>query len=176
MRLHEAQDQEGFVLWKDWKVVTEHDSQILSANERKCQGCGSNDLETVLDLGYQPLCNEFLPSDMATGPRTYYPLCLCYCHQCTLVQLDYVIPTHVTFGDQYTYLTGSSASLIEYYTQLAGRLVDRLGLGPGDTVLDIGCNDGTFLKAFQSLGVNRREERLLSDLHRNVIMFLFESK
>lgn len=107
-----------------------------------------------MDLGYQPLCNEFFPADDAPAPQTFYPLCLCYCHECSLAQLDYVIPTEVAFGNQYTYLTGSSESLIKYFTDLALRLVEQFQLQPGDTVIEIGSNDGTFLKAFQSLGMD----------------------
>jgi len=118
-----------------------------------CQGCGSHDLEKVLDLGYQPLCNEFIPVGEATRPQTYYPLCVCYCHKCLLVQLDYIIPTAVTFGDQYTYLTGSSPALIKYYDELALRLSKQLDLKQGDGILEIGSNDGTFLQAFQRLGM-----------------------
>jgi len=67
--------------------------------------------------------------------------------------LDYVIPTEETFGNQYTYLTGSSQSLINYFSELAQRLVDQYHLQPGDTVVEIGANDGTFLKAFKALGM-----------------------
>ena len=106
-----------------------------------------------MDLGYQPLCNEFSPVNEAPLPQTYYPLCLCYCDKCELAQLDYVIPTEETFGNQYTYLTGSSQSLINYFSELAQRLVDQYHLQPGDTVVEIGANDGTFLKAFKALGM-----------------------
>ena len=125
----------------------------MSDWELVCQVCGSSGMDRLLDLGNQPLCNEFLPAGDAPGPQTYYPLCVCFCHQCSLAQLDYVIPTEFSFGDQYTYLTGSSESLIHYYSKLASRLTDRFGLSPGDTVIEIGSNDGTFLKAFRSLGL-----------------------
>ena len=134
------------------KYSTERDD--MSGWELVCQGCGSEGLERLLDLGYQPLCNEFLPAEDAPGPQTFYPLCVCICHQCSLAQLDYVIPSEVVFGDQYTYLTGSSESLIQYYTQLARKLVEKFDLKAGDTVIEIGSNDGTFLKAFQSLGLD----------------------
>ena len=134
--------------------MTPEQSKIdLGAATLTCQSCDSNKLERVLDLGYQPLCNEFTPTSEAIRPQTYYPLCLCYCHSCSLAQLDYVIPTDYAFGNQYTYLTGSSKSLTDYYAQLAQRLVERLGLRPGDVVLEIGSNDGTFLMAFQALGM-----------------------
>ncbi len=122
--------------------------QLLS-----CQACGFQGLEKVLDLGSQPLCNEFVPAGEANRPQTFYPLCLWHCPRCTLVQLDYVLPTDRTFGEQYTYLTGSSRTLVEYYSRLASSLVSRHGLVPGDAVVDIGSNDGTFLEAFQALGM-----------------------
>lgn len=117
-----------------------------------CQACGSKELEPVLDLGYQPLCNEFRPSDELVLSQTIYPLCLCYCSDCSLVQLNCLISTSEVFGDQYTYLTGSSRSLVDYYEALATRLAERFNLSENDVVVDIGSNDGTFLKAFQSLG------------------------
>ena len=123
----------------------------MSGREAVCQVCDAGGLDRLLDLGNQPLCNEFLPAGDPPGPQTYYPLCVCFCHECSLAQLDYVIPTEFSFGNQYTYLTGSSPSLVDYYSQLASRLTEKFGLRPGDTVIEIGSNDGTFLKAFQSL-------------------------
>lgn len=128
--------------------------QTSSDQITKCQSCGGTGLEEVLDLGYQPLCNEFSPKDEPARPETFYPLCLCHCPTCSLVQLNYVIATNRAFGEQYTYLTGSSNSLIEYFGSLASKLVDRFGLGHDDTVLDIGSNDGTFLKEFRALGLD----------------------
>ena len=125
----------------------------MNDGQMVCQACGFQDLEKVLDLGFQPLCNEFRPATQASGPQTFYPLSLCHCPQCALVQLDYIIPTGIAFGEQYTYLTGTSRSLVEYFSKLAGELVDRFGLQPGDVVLEIGSNDGTFLAAFKSLGM-----------------------
>jgi hypothetical protein len=117
-----------------------------------CQACGSNELKPVLDLGYQPICNEFRPATEVVVSQTIYPLCLCHCSQCSLVQLNCLIPTSEIFGDQYTYLTGSSKSLIDYYEALAPRLAERFNLTENDVIVDIGSNDGTFLKVFKDLG------------------------
>lgn len=111
-------------------------------------------MEAILDLGYQPLCNEFWPASEPARPQTFYPLSLCRCNECSLVQIDYVIPTEDAFGEQYTYLTGTSRSLVDYYTKLAASLTLRLGLKPGDAIIEMGSNDGTLLKAFQDLGMN----------------------
>lgn len=126
----------------------------MSNQSPGCQVCGCQELDTVLDLGYQPLCNEFWPAGEPARPQTFYPLCLCRCTQCSLVQIDYVISTAEAFGEQYTYLTGTSRSLVDYYAKLASSLTERLGLKPGDAIVEIGSNDGTFLKSFQGLGMS----------------------
>jgi len=119
-----------------------------------CQVCGSFDLKEVLNLGLQPLCNEFkLPSQL-NSPETYYPLSLVYCEDCETVQLSYIIPTEQVFGEQYTYLTGSTRAVVEYFNNLAAQLIQRFNLVRGDVVIDIGSNDGTFLNAFKRLGIN----------------------
>ena len=119
-----------------------------------CQICGYGNLESLLDLGYQPLCNDYLSANDAPSSRTFYPLCVYYCEKCSLAQLGYVIPTEETFGEQYTYLTGSSRTLVEYYEALAQQLNQRFNLSSGDVVVEIGSNDGTFLKAIRSQGLS----------------------
>jgi hypothetical protein len=83
----------------------------------------------------------------------FYPLSLYHCPQCKLVQLGYVIATSETFGEQYTYLTGSSRSLVDFYSKLAHQFRDQFDLSSGDTIVEIGSNDGTFLKEFQAFGM-----------------------
>jgi hypothetical protein len=129
-------------------------SNKLDSAEISCQGCDNSGLEPLLDLGYQPLCNDFLPTTSALSAQTFYPLCLYHCSGCSLVQLGYVIPTTEAFGEQYTYLTGSSRSLVEYYVALAERLKNEYHLEPGDVVVEMGSNDGTFLKALKAYGLN----------------------
>ncbi|MDA0265292.1 MAG: class I SAM-dependent methyltransferase [Chloroflexi bacterium] len=119
----------------------------------RCQVCNRPGIERLLDLGYQPLCNDFLPSAEAPLPSTFYPLCVYFCKRCSLAQLGYVMPTESTFGEQYTYLTGSSKTLVDYYTALAQQYAAQFDLSPGDVVVEMGSNDGTFLKALQAYGV-----------------------
>lgn len=132
---------------------TELNRSEESEHSVRCQVCNRSDLRPLIDLGYQPLCNDFLPGTEAPKSQTFFPLCLYYCGSCSLVQLGYVIPTEETFGEQYTYLTGSSKSLVEYYGDLARQLEDQLDLKPGDTVVEMGSNDGTFLKHLKEFGL-----------------------
>jgi SAM-dependent methyltransferase len=116
-----------------------------------CRVCDSTRLEPVLDLGQQPWCNHFLrPEEVGTEP--VYPLRLVYCHDCSTAQLDYTVKKEVMFGD-HTYLSGVTRSLDQHFRSVAQEVDRRLGaVAPNKTVLDIGSNDGTFLKHFQAMG------------------------
>jgi SAM-dependent methyltransferase len=115
-----------------------------------CRVCDSTDLEPVLDLGEQPWCNHFLkPHEAGTEPR--YPLRLVYCHHCGTAQLDYTVRKEVMFAD-HTYLSGVTRSLDDHFRSVATEVDARVPKRERKTVLDIGSNDGTQLKHFQSLG------------------------
>ncbi|MDQ3936455.1 MAG: class I SAM-dependent methyltransferase [Actinomycetota bacterium] len=117
-----------------------------------CRVCGRRDVEEVLDLGDQPHCNSLLTPDQLDRPEPVYPLRLGFCRTCTTSQIDFTVPKETMFSD-YLYVSGTTTALRDHFRHSAGRLVDRLGLQPGDLVVDIGSNDGTWLKAFQDLGL-----------------------
>lgn len=116
-------------------------------NRKVCGGCGSDDLEQVLDLGKSPLANAFL--DSPNQPEDRYPLQLAMCMACKLVQLLYVVPDSVLYDDNMFY-TGSSSPEIQ--GPLAKKLMDRYGdQGPLKT-LEIACNDGSLMRHFDAAG------------------------
>jgi SAM-dependent methyltransferase len=116
-----------------------------------CRVCDSTRLASAIDLGQQPWCNDFLKAE-DLGKELFYPLRVIYCEECGTAQLDYTVKKEVMFGN-HTYLSGVTKSLSEHFRLIAGE-VDRRFLSerPVKCVLDIGSNDGTQLKHFQSLG------------------------
>jgi SAM-dependent methyltransferase len=117
----------------------------------KCRVCDATDLELAIDLGEQPWCNHFLKPE-EVGKEPYYPLRVLYCHQCGTVQLDYTVKKEIMFGD-HTYLSGVTKSLSQHFKTVAEEVNERFFKDqPQKSVLDIGSNDGTQLKHFQSLG------------------------
>jgi hypothetical protein len=103
---------------------------------RNCQVCGSTDLAVILDMGDQPLAERF------DYPKTF-PLALQQCGECTLVQLTYAVDQREVFPDGHPYRTGNTRALLEHFTGLAARVARYLD--PGDLLVDVGCNDATFL-------------------------------
>ena len=57
------------------------------------------------------------------------------------------------YGANYGYRSGLNRSMVEHLHQIAAKIKTVASLRPGDTVLDIGSNDGTFLKAMGEPGV-----------------------
>jgi SAM-dependent methyltransferase len=116
-----------------------------------CRVCDSGHLELAIDLGLHPWANHFLkPEEVGSEPR--YPLRVVFCHGCHTAQLDHTVAKEVMFSD-HTYLSGITQTLSDHFEQTARYVDARFG---GDkrskSVLDIGSNDGTQLKHYQTLG------------------------
>ena len=105
-----------------------------------------------LDLGDQPHCDSLLRPEDLPRPEPYYPLQVCFCHDCTAVQINYTVPKETMFGE-YLYVSGTTQTLRTHFQQSTDRLVARLGLKADDLVVDIGSNDGTWLACYQKYGL-----------------------
>ncbi len=117
-----------------------------------CRGCGHKNIKFFLDLGEQPHCNRLIPPSKVAVREPYFPLRLGFCHDCTLVQIDHTIPKEDMFSD-YPYVSGTTKTLVAHFKETAERLVKTYNLKPGSRVVDIGSNDGTWLKQYQPLGL-----------------------
>jgi SAM-dependent methyltransferase len=117
----------------------------------KCRVCSGENLDQVLNLGDQPWCNNFL-TEKEIGLEPKYPLRLMYCDDCNTSQLDFTVDKQIMFGD-HTYLSGVTQSLSEHFRKIAIDVDARFGQDfTVKNILDIGSNDGTQLRHYQSLG------------------------
>jgi hypothetical protein len=117
----------------------------------ECRGCGERELASVLDLGTQPLANEL--STHPTDPDPTFPLHLRICRACGLGQLGEFVPPDRLFSPDYPYLSSVSSSWVAHARRYAGQVVDELGLGPDDLVVEVASNDGYLLEQFAGLGI-----------------------
>lgn len=116
-----------------------------------CRVCDSTSFSLAVDLGMQPWGNHFLTQEQV-GKEPFYPLRLIYCDHCCTAQLDYTVKKEVMFAE-HTYLSGITRSLAEHFEKLAQNVDSRFfAAQKHKSVLDIGSNDGTQLKAYQKLG------------------------
>ncbi len=117
-----------------------------------CRVCGRAGLNPILDYGRTALANRFLRADQLTAPEPTFPLRLCFCSSCGLVQIDETVNPDVLFQG-YVYVTGTSDLAVKHANALARRITERYQLGSRDLVLEAASNDGTVLKAFAKNGV-----------------------
>ncbi|MEJ2038018.1 MAG: class I SAM-dependent methyltransferase [Desulfosarcinaceae bacterium] len=119
---------------------------------KNCRICKKSDLEKVLDLGEQPHCNSFLKQEQRLQPEPRWPLELFYCSNCHLVQIGHVVDPGIMFRE-FLYVSGTTRTLREHFRKSAAQCIDRFALQPQSLVVDIGSNDGTWLKYFKASGM-----------------------
>jgi hypothetical protein len=107
----------------------------------KCLVC-ENELKLVLDLGMQPLANDYKRYG-ETGKK--YPLSLQKCIKCHHNQINCKVNPKVLF-ENYIYKSGTSNTGREYFKNFAESVTDD----SVKRVLDIAANDGSQLNAFAS--------------------------
>lgn len=117
----------------------------------QCRICSSDNNTRFLSLGMHPHCNNFLKKEQLYH-ETLYPLDVYYCNNCSLVQIEYTVPKEVMFLN-YPYVSGTTRTLRNHFKKSANEIVQRFSLNKEDLVVDIGSNDGTWLKYFKQFGV-----------------------
>lgn len=116
-----------------------------------CRCCDGRHVELVIDLGDQPHCNRLVRPDLPVGTEPSYPLRVGFCRDCTMLQIDHTIPKESMFSD-YPYVSGTTKTLPAHFRATSERIAAAHGLGPNDLVVDIGSNDGTWLKQYDHIG------------------------
>ncbi len=117
-----------------------------------CRLCGSTDLESVLELTPTPVGGNYVPEDELNQPDDVYPLRLSLCHSCGYAGLIDVVDPDILFRDS-DEATSISLGMNEHHKVLAQHIVTSFDPPKGSLVVDIGSNDGTYLKCFQELGL-----------------------
>ena len=116
----------------------------------ECIACGSKNLIPVLDLNEQPLANSYKKT--ADEHEDFYPLAINRCADCYHVQLTHKVNPELMFKE-YLYVSGTAKTQLEYFDWFVDQIVRLYGSTP-KKVLDIGCNDGSFLNAWGGTGAS----------------------
>jgi len=103
-----------------------------------------------LDLGKQPIANKFLNEDEITD-EFFFDLKVVFDDETKLVSLKEFVKPELMFNDEYKYSTSLSVPMVKHFENTA-KLLKELRTGWGyktNNVLEIGSNDGPFIKNFQ---------------------------
>jgi SAM-dependent methyltransferase len=119
----------------------------------QCRSCGSADLTTFLDLGETPIANNLRPLGSDPSTEETFPLVVGFCSECSLVQLRYVLPADVIFGEAYPYYSSFSDDMVQHAKLHAESLLASRNLTENSLVVEVASNDGYLLKNFVAAGV-----------------------
>lgn len=111
---------------------------------KECRICFNDNLYLVIDLGNQPLANDYHDN---TQKLTEYPLKLNLCTKCYHLQLSHAVDSNILYKN-YQYVSGTSKTLYKYFEWLAEKITRETN---GKNILEIACNDGTQLNIFKKL-------------------------
>jgi SAM-dependent methyltransferase len=82
------------------------------------------------------------------------PLELVLCYRCRLLQLKHTVPADAMYKN-YWYRSGTNQTMRDALADIANKAGSLTHLYEGDSVLDIGCNDGTLLASYETNGLYR---------------------
>lgn len=98
-----------------------------------------------LDLGKQPIANKFT----MTGQEEeyFFDLKVVFDEETKLVSLQKFVDLEMMFNDEYVYLSSASKTMREHFKDSADNIKKNFTC---EKVLEIGSNDGVFLKNFKT--------------------------
>ena len=116
----------------------------------ECRSCGSTNLTNILSLGLQYPSN-FIELNSISDKREQIPLQLIFCEKkdCGLLQLKHTASRESLYK-KYWFRSGINEKMVEALKDITKSVEKRISLSENDIVLDIGCNDGTLLRSYQS--------------------------
>ena len=97
-----------------------------------------------LDLGRQPIANKFLKEDEFKD-EFFFDLKVVFDDETKLVSLKEFVKPELMFNEDYAYSTSMSYPMVKHFELTANMLKEEFN---PETVLEIGSNDGPFIKNF----------------------------
>lgn len=121
-------------------------------HRKACRFCNSRAITHTLRYTFTPPCTSFITPQGGTDVAELIPLIMSVCEKCKLVQMLDVVDPSVLYT-RYPHANFTTPDLVSHFDNYAQEAVSRGHVQPGDLVVDIGCGDGTLLRAFRKLGM-----------------------
>ena len=114
---------------------------------RECRLCHKQKVELLIDFGKQPIVHNFLET-----PNQFYekfPFTLGVCLNCGLLQLMDCIAPEILYQNYFTISSWKNQPHVQRLIEITKQMT---GLNPISRILEVGCNDGSFLTTLQEHG------------------------
>ena len=130
--------------------------------KNKCRVCKEG-IEEFMSLGNMPIANAFVTKDNKEN-QFFYHLKIGFCESCYTLQIIEVPQPRQMFNESYAYLASTSTSMIKHFEKLSSQVIKDNNLSENSFVVEIGSNDGIFLKNFS----DKKIKHLGIDASKNV--------
>lgn len=124
-----------------------------SHRRNTCRLCGRGDLEVVFSLEPTPIAGDYVPREDVEKVQEIYPLDVALCTGCACVFLLDIVEPEVLYKN-FKYVSSSSPDLAEHFKGYAAYALEYVPVPEGSFIVDVGSNDGLFLREFQKRGLN----------------------
>jgi cyclopropane fatty-acyl-phospholipid synthase-like methyltransferase len=115
-----------------------------------CRLCHKTNPVELINFGPQPIVHNLLTN--IDDSFDLYPFRIGVCEYCGLMQLLECIPQNILYQN---YFTLSSWKKQPHIQNLIKLIETSVNSNPKTSILEIGCNDGTFLKSLKEIGFER---------------------
>lgn len=115
-------------------------------NNKKCNCASDEDLTILYDFGLLPQVNNYRHTD-DMGAIKKFPLILAICNYCKLLQLT-EMPNRENIYRKYDHYSSASENNVDHLKSIA-KMINEENKSE-KVILEVGCNDGTLLKALDS--------------------------
>ena len=118
--------------------------------QEKCSICNKK-FKRILSLGYHPCADTFVEDRKIAINLKRYPLEVGFCECNHLTSINKVSPFERYQKHNYSYTANNSPVSLNHFNTIAKRMVKDFNITSKNSVLEIGSNDGTFLKNIKDL-------------------------
>ena len=106
----------------------------------------SKEIVEFLDLGMQPMANAFLKKNQLLKKEQKYKLTICYNKINYMVSIKNTFSSKKMFNNKYPYRSSMSKSVQKSFLYLTDKIKKKF---KPKNILEIGSNDGAFIKYFE---------------------------
>jgi 2-polyprenyl-3-methyl-5-hydroxy-6-metoxy-1,4-benzoquinol methylase len=111
-----------------------------------CRLCETNNVELMINFGNQPIANNL--KNTANTISESYPFELGYCKKCGFIQIITPIDPQILYQNYFTISSWKNQPQVHRLIEVLNSLH---GINSKSDILDIGCNDGSFLDILRKM-------------------------
>ena len=125
----------------------------IFSNKINCNCCSNKMFEEIFEIKNMPIktANNSKFKDIKNNQGL--SLTFLFCKKCTNMQLKEIVNPKILYNN-FSYETNSSFGLVKHFKSLGEKIHKEYNIKQNELIVDIGSNDGSFLKYFKKKGIN----------------------